>query len=182
MLALVVAVVGGGVVARNLLAGNAAQTNTIICPRNAKGWQGRVVGARPRAVAPVKEARIVAGINTFRRAHGLRVLRVDPVLADAARAHSLDMLTRSYFDHDAPGRSFTLRMSRYTPASCIAENIAWGSGPYGTGPGIVTAWKNSPGHRHVMLLPWVRTIGVGVRTGRFFGATGATVATADFAG
>lgn len=180
--AVLIAVVGGAYAAHELVTSGAAPTSTIVCPLNAPGWQGRVIGPRPKPVAPVRESRIVAGINAFRRANGLRVLRLDPALTAAARAHSLDMLARHYFDHDGPGSRFTDRLADYTPASCIAENIAWGSGTYGTGPGVVAAWKASPGHRHVMLLPWVTRVGVGVRVGTFLGAPGATVATADFAG
>lgn len=185
VVALLVAVVGGALVARDLIWSSAApvkQGSTIVCPRNAPGWLGRITGAQPEATAPVREARIVAGINAFRRANGLRVLRSDAVLSQAARAHSLDMLSRGYFAHDGPGGTFVQRLAGYTPASCIAENIAWGSGSYGTGPGIVEAWKRSPGHRHVMLLPWTRSVGVGVEVGAFLGAPGASVATADFAG
>lgn len=185
LVALLAAISGGALVAKNLIWSEAAPTkhgNTIVCPRNAAGWRGHVTGARPRPIAPAREARIVAGINTFRRANGLRALRVDPALSSAARAHSRDMLSRGYFDHDGPGSPFTGRLARYTPATCIAENIAWGSGPYGTGTGIVEAWKKSPGHRKVMLLPWTRTVGVGVRVGTFLGARGASVATADFSG
>lgn len=180
--AVLIAVVGGAYAARELVRSDAGVSNTIICPRNAPGWSGRVTGPRPRVQAPLREKRIVSGINAFRRANGLRTLVVNRTLADAARAHSGDMLSRGYFDHDAPGGTFTQRMSRYTPASCIAENIAWGTGPYGTGSGIVEAWKRSPGHRRVMLLPYVRQVGVGVRVGRFQGASGASVATADFSG
>lgn len=179
------AVVGGAYAARELVHSDAAPAggrNTIVCPKNAPGWQGRVVGPRPAPQAPVREARIVAGINALRRANGLAVLRVDPALTSAARAHSLDMIARNYFEHDGPGSRFTDRLANYTPASCIAENIAWGTGSFGTGPGVVTAWRNSAGHRHVMLLPWVHTVGVGVRVGTFLGAPGASVATADFAG
>lgn len=185
--ALLAALVGGSYAAHELLQGKAATPESrIICPSNAPGWQGRVTGPLVRATQPVREERIVQLVNAFRRAHGLRALREDKALASAARAHSLDMLQHAYFDHDGPatggGGRFTLRLSRYTPRSCIAENIAWGSGSYGTAPGVVKAWRESPEHRHVMLLPWVTLIGVGVRSGTFQGASGASIATADFAG
>lgn len=185
--ALLVALAGGSYAARELLQGNAATPASIItCPPNAPGWKGRVTGPLVRATQPVREARIVQLVNSFRRAHGLSELRTSAALASAARAHSLDMLQHAYFSHDGPGTGgggrFTLRLARYTPRSCIAENIAWGSGSYGTALGVVKAWRLSAEHRHIMLLPWVTLIGVGVRSGTFQGAAGASVATADFAG
>lgn len=182
--ALLVAIVGGAYAARELVHSDAAPTsgsNVITCPANASGWSGRVAGARPAASMPQRERRVVQLVNAFRIQHGLHALTPSVVLADAARAHSRDMLQRQFFAHDAPaGRSFSQRLARYTPQSCIAETIAWGSGPYGTADGIVTAWKNSAGHRRVMLLPWVKRIGVGTAAGTYLGAGGATVATADF--
>jgi uncharacterized protein YkwD len=92
------------------------------------------------------------------------------------------MLRGGYFSHAGRVEGFRRRLARYTPRTCIAENIAWGTGAYGTGAGIVSSWKTSAGHRKVMLLPWTTRVGVGVGTGRFLGAAGASVATADFAG
>lgn len=130
----------------------------------------------------MQEARVVSLINAFRRSHRLKTLTVDEALSEAARAHDLNMLRLQFFDHDGPAESFTQRMARYTPASCIAENIAWGTGAFGTGPGTVNAWKNSIGHRRNMLLPWITRIGVGVESGTFQGAAGANLTTADFSG
>ena len=45
--------------------------------------------------------------------------------------------------------------------------------------GIVRNWRNERGSRHVLLLPWTRRIGVGVRVGTFKGER-VTIATADF--
>jgi len=177
-LALLLAVVGGVLVARTLLEGKAV-TPRIPCPPAAH-WIDH--GDAVPASYPLREHRIMLGINGFRRAHGLRLLRSSDALARAARAHSLDMLRKGYFAHDSPGGSFVQRLARYTPSSCIAEVLAWGVGSYGTARGVVAAWERSPEHRRVLLLSWIRSVGVGVRTGRFQGAAGASVATADFSG
>jgi uncharacterized protein YkwD len=177
--ALLVAITGGGYAARTVLE---SRTSTGACPLNALAWKGRVTGVRLAATAPVREARIVTLINAFRRAHGLRALRTSPALAYAARAHSADMQQRNYFAHDGPDASFVDRLARYTPSSCIAENIAWGTAGFARATGVVSLWRSSPGHRHVMLLPWVTRVGVGVRTGSYLGAAGASIATADFSG
>lgn len=180
--AILVALFAGSYAAKRLLEGSAATNSVIQCPNNAPGWQGHITGPRVTPSAPAKEQGILRGINTFRSANGLRRLRPDATLALAAREHSANMIARRYFSHDGPDGSFERRLAKYTPRSCIAENIAWGSGPYGTASGVVQAWKDSPGHRHVMLLPWVTRVGVGVETGTIFDTANATVATADFAG
>lgn len=181
--ALVVAVAGGTLAAKTLIEGRSATpSNVIQCPLNAAGWTGRVSGPVLRSSSPLRERKIMLGINAFRRENGLRALSLDPRLSEAARAHSQAMLRGGFFSHDGQTERFSRRLARYTPRSCIAENIAWGTGSYGTGAGIVTAWKHSAGHRRVMLLPWTTRVGVGVRTGSFLGAAGASVATADFAG
>jgi uncharacterized protein YkwD len=64
----------------------------------------------------------------------------------------------------------------------LAENLAWGTGPYGTARAIVGSWLASPGHRATLLHPKLRKIGIGAPVGTFSGYPGATVVTADFAG
>lgn len=176
VLALLVAVGGGGYAARSLVHSDAASTGgvtgaaVIACPPNAHGWKGRVTGARPAATAAKVEVATAAAINTFREAHHRYPLHANAALTAAARAHSLNMVQRHYFSHDGPGGAFAARLARYTPQTCIAENIA--AGPV-TAAAIVAAWKASPPHRQIMLLPWVTQIGIGIR---------GHVVTADFSG
>jgi uncharacterized protein YkwD len=180
LLAILVALGGGSYAAKRLLESGAS---TIYCPRNAAGWRGHITGAKIPPSQPARERRIAKLVNQFRRQHGRHALKYSRVLATAARAHSADMIARNYFSHDTPrGRTFTQRLARYTPATCIAENIAWGTGKFGTAPSVVNDWKHSPDHRRVMLLPWTKRIGVGVQTGPFSGQQRAQLATADFAG
>lgn len=154
--ALLVALVAGGYAARELISGGAA---TIRCPPTARGWAGRVTGAKLPATRPVMERRVLELVNSFRSSHGLPGLVASRNLAYAARWHSRDQLERHYFAHERVGLSYTQRLARYSPSTCLAENIAKG---YLTAPGVVDAWKRSPGHREVMLLRWVRRAGVGV--------------------
>ena len=62
----------------------------------------------------------------------------------------------------------------------MGENIAWGTGSYGTAEGIVSLWMHSPTHRHVILLRDLHRVGLGIATGRYQGTPGAVMATADF--
>jgi uncharacterized protein YkwD len=159
-LIILIALVGGTLAAKRLLEGRAAPG---ICGPTAAHWQGRVTGRAIGATRPASEARVRSLVNDFRRSHGLAPLALDERLVLAARYQSSDQQARHYFAHERVGLSFTRRFARYTPSSCIAENLARG---YATPAGVVEAWKRSPGHRHVMLLTWIKRVGVGW-VGRF---------------
>ena len=125
-------------------------------------------------------------INAQRRAHGLARLRTNRLLRKAALRHSRDMVRKRYFDHTSPGGQTFLdriRDSGYLLRARtwnVAENIAWGQGPFGTPSGIVRAWMNSPPHRHNILTAGFRSIGVGIAPGNpRSGSRGATYTT-DF--
>jgi len=125
------------------------------------------------------ESSLLKEINRVRTAHGLRTLRYDATLARAARAHSLDMTRKGYFAHG----DFAPRMVRFkVHGPFVGENLAWGTGSYGTARGVVRAWLKSPGHRRNLLRPGFRRIGLGEVTATFQGLAGARVVTADFAG
>lgn len=175
LLALLAAVAGGGYAARELVHSDASTprpgAHVVACPPRS-GWRG-IAGPAPRAQAPHREVQVAALINEFRVRHHRYALHSDPGLTAAARYHSLDMVQRGYFAHDAPhGRSFAERLARYTRGTCVAENLVEGPA---TAAAIVQAWKDSPEHRRVMLLPWVTRIGVGIRV-----HSGGLVVTADF--
>jgi uncharacterized protein YkwD len=89
------------------------------------------------------------------------------------------MLRRDYFAHgNFPGRMAAFHVS----GSTAGENLAWGSGPYGTAGAVVQAWLASPEHRANLLRASFTRIGLGVVRGTFLGTGDATVVTADFAG
>lgn len=135
--------------------------------------------APPAAPANQLERELLREINRVRIAHDRAPLRTDLVLARAARAHSADMLAHSYFDH----RDFEARMRRFgATGPLLGENLAWGSGSYGTARGIVKLWLRSPRHRANLLRPAFRRIGIGTATGTFEDVDAAVLVTADFAG
>ena len=109
--------------------------------------------------------------NAVRRGHGLRELRIDPLLSTAARRHSLDMVRRGYFAHTGPsGDTFVqrIRSAGYLSSAhrwLVGENLAWGWGASGSPGGIVKAWLRSPEHRKILLRPSYREVGVGVALG-----------------
>jgi uncharacterized protein YkwD len=131
------------------------------------------------AKVSASQAALLKEINRVRAAHGLHALAFDPVLARAAFAHSRSMASTGSFAHG----DFRSRMLRFhVRGPFVGENLAWGSGPYGSPHGIVAAWLRSPGHRANLLRPGFRRVGLGELTARFQGVAGANVVTADFAG
>jgi uncharacterized protein YkwD len=125
-------------------------------------------------------------INAERRAHGLRSLRLDARLNLAARRHSQDMVAGRYFAHDSrSGARFSARIARTGWMSgrgrwSVGENLAWGSGTRATPRSIVAAWMHSAGHRHNLLDPRFRVIGIGIVRGAPVGADGGATYTTDF--
>lgn len=120
--------------------------------------------------------------NYARAAHGLAPLSLSRQLARAAEQKSSDILGCDEFSHEACGRPFQYWIQRYGYLKgCwrAAENIAWGTGSYGTVGSIFTAWLESPEHHANILGPY-REIGIGVREGEVEGNEGAAVWTQDF--
>jgi uncharacterized protein YkwD len=133
--------------------------------------------AAPTLSSP--ETALLRQINSVRVSHGLQPLSFDPALTRAARAHTRAMAAAGVFRHGA----FRTRMLAFRVAGpFLGENLAWGSGGYGTPQGIVRAWLASPAHRRNLLHPGFRRIGLGELHTSFRGAASANVVTADFAG
>ena len=120
-------------------------------------------------------------LNEIRREHKLPPFTFSTALRTSAREHSSDMLARQYFEHNAPNETFDHRIRRFLNSSLVGENIAWGTGRYGTPAGLVKLWMNSPKHRDIILMKSLRRVGLGVAIGSFAGSPDAAMATADFA-
>jgi uncharacterized protein YkwD len=152
------ALVFGAVVAKHLIFGSAATTTST------------------RAL----QARVLTLMNVKRAANGLPPLHRDASLERLAVAHSVDELEQGYFAHSTPsGGTFALRM-RVLRRPLVGENLAWGTGGFGTPAGVVAAWMASPEHRKILLDRRFRRVGVGIVLGTFHGQSGARIVTADF--
>jgi uncharacterized protein YkwD len=139
-------------------------------------------GARSGASFRSSSERVVFQLlNTIRRQHHLPPFTFSAALRSSAREHSADMLAHQYFEHDTPKESFDHRIRRHLDSSLVGENIAWGTGSYGTPEGLVSLWMHSPEHRHIILMSSLHRIGLGIAMGSFKGVPGAVMATADFA-
>lgn len=115
------------------------------------------------------EREVLAQVNEVRRAGATCAGVLYPAvgelvwnenLAQAARAHSMDMGEQGYFSHDSlDGRSPWERMREAAfHGSPVAENIAAGSG---TAAAVVQNWMNSPGHCRNILSNRATALGVG---------------------
>ncbi len=128
------------------------------------------------------EKKMLALHNRARADRGLPRLCVQRKLQKAARAHSADMIRRDYFSHNTRGRTEgpceRIRRYGYRWRQC-AENIAWGSGRYGSPNSRFRTWMNSSGHRANILNRRFREVGIGAVRGTFNGNRG-TMWTVDF--
>jgi uncharacterized protein YkwD len=128
---------------------------------------------RPTAAnEPQVRAATLCLINRERTSRGLRALRHDGQLRKAAQSYSRHMVRHGFFDHVSPGgstpRSRITRSTTYlrrAAAWSIGENLYWGTGERATAQQAVRGWMNSPGHRHNMLNPRFRDIGIGIAIG-----------------
>jgi uncharacterized protein YkwD len=137
------------------------------------------------------ESRIHELINIEREKNGLSHLSYDSFLADIARGHSWDMVTRQFFDHINPdgknprARGDTagypcIRYYKSYDTLGIAENLFQGNrySAYTTTNGVITSydwnseelvartavagWMNSSGHRKNILTETFELEGIGL--------------------
>jgi uncharacterized protein YkwD len=137
-----------------------------------------------------REARMAVRclLNRKRENHGLRPLAKSARLKRAAQRHTSYMQDHGCFAHECPGEPSVLsRLQRVNyivgglRSWAYGENIAYGGSYLGTPKALVRAWMHSPGHRHNILNPDFREIGIGFSRGTVPspGASGSTVTT-DF--
>jgi len=98
----------------------------------------------------VEEARGMRDLNRIRLLLGLKPVRIDLALCDAARDPSKDMVEKKFFSHDSPvpGKKTPWNRAKNFGTSASAENIAAGTR---TGEGAIDMWFHSPGHHRNML-------------------------------
>ena len=121
-------------------------------------------------VATVRTATLCL-LNRIRRQHDRHPLRSNPALQAVAQRYSQQMVTQQFFDHVSPAGSTFVQRIRTTDYLAdattwsLGENLAWGSGYFGTPRETVKGWMHSPGHRHNILEPRYREIGIGIAPG-----------------
>lgn len=106
-------------------------------------------------------------VNKERVANGLAPLKVNPTLTQVARAHSADMIKRSFFNHNNPdGKTpFDRIKAAGITYRTAGENIAGAS----TTQTAHTNLMNSPGHRANILNASFTEVGIGIVDGGKYG-------------
>ncbi len=107
-------------------------------------------------------------VNGQRTRRGMRSLRVNRRLSQAAVSHTRDMVQKRYFEHVSKagaGVVDRLRLTGYLGGArqwLVGENLAWGTDSLSTPRETVTNWMQSPGHLANILNRRFREIGIGV--------------------
>ncbi len=106
------------------------------------------------------EQEVIRLVNEQRVQNGLNPLTENWELSRVARYKSQDMVDNRYFSHTSPTYGSPFQMIRNFGISfrSVGENIAYGQR---TPQAVVTAWKNSSGHRANILNSSYTQIGVG---------------------
>jgi uncharacterized protein YkwD len=124
----------------------------------------------------VQEAAMLCMVNHARTRSGVPALSRHALLMDSSDRKAQDIVRCAQFSHTACGLRFDQRIrdAGYT-ATASGENIAWGTGSYGTVRRTMTNWLNSTGHRTNLLNPTYRDQGIALIKTTFQGYTGAHV-------
>lgn len=116
--------------------------------------------------------------NFARERLGLAPLADAAELDLSASFKAGDLLACDSFSHSACGRDFTywIRESGYLGEACwhAGENLAWGTGEYGSVRSIFQAWMRSPTHRKNLLGDYSQ-LGISLKVGDLAGQTGTRV-------
>ena len=121
--------------------------------------------------------------NFARSQYGEGQLEEIGELEESAGEKAQDILRCDSFSHSACGREFSywIRATGYMSAQCwrVGENLAWGTGGYGSVASIFRAWLRSPEHR-ANILGNFSQVGIDLSVGRLEGDSGVHVWAAHF--
>jgi uncharacterized protein YkwD len=152
---------------------------------SASGCAGADVMPTAENVGPARHATLCL-LNRIRHQHHRHRLRSNASLQAVAQRYSEQMVAQQFFDHGSPAGSTFVERIRTTPylssasSWSLGENLAWGSGGFATPRQTVRGWMHSSGHRHNILEPRYREIGIGIAPGApvdVGGVAGATYTT-----
>ena len=98
-------------------------------------------------------------VNAYRKQKGLRPLKLQPALTEAARAHARDLAKWdriSHYGSDGSNPWDRVKRAGYS-ARLAAENVGTGQV---TVDEVINGWKASPGHNKNLLLPEAEHMGI----------------------
>lgn len=124
----------------------------------------------PAECAGTDEAAVVCIVNQARASMGLRELRANHLLADAAERYARRMVREGFFSHEDPeGNGPAERLlaagygSRRSDRSWTAgEALGSGTGVLASPQALVYSWLASPPHRKILLGKAFKEVGVGI--------------------
>jgi uncharacterized protein YkwD len=122
--------------------------------------------------------------NYARAQSGLKPLQLNATLTAAGNAKLGADVSCGVFSHEPCGKPFDSVFATYLQGATsfqIGENIAWGTGSYGTPRQIMFAWLHSTGHRENILTATFTELGVGYLPNEtFLGYAGAALWSQQF--
>ena len=122
--------------------------------------------------------------NYARAQSGLKPLQLNPTLSAAGNAKLGADVSCGVFSHEPCGKPFDSVFAAYIQGATsfqIGENIAWGTGSYGSPRQIMFAWLHSTGHRENIVTATFTEIGIGYLPNEaFLGYTGAALWSQQF--
>jgi len=124
-------------------------------------------------------------LTNYARQHaGLSPLALNVTLTTAGDAKLQADVSCGVFSHEPCGQPFDTVFARYTAGASafqIGENIAWGTGTFGTPRSTMDAWLHSSGHRENILTPDFKELGIGYLSNQAFqGYAGAVLWSQQF--
>ena len=122
--------------------------------------------AAPGSLSTSKaEKSVFCLLNKQRSKRGIDKLSRHKALDKPSADHSKLMVADKCFEHVCPGeKALGDRLAAYLSdgGRSYGENIAYGTGSFGTPRSIVNSWMNSEGHRRNILDPGFEHIGIGI--------------------
>ena len=98
-------------------------------------------------------------INSYRKQHGLKPLKLNPELTEAAKAHSRDLAKWdriSHYGSDGSNPWDRVKRTGYN-ARLTAENVGTGQVDFNE---VMRGWEESPGHNKNLLTPDAQHMGI----------------------
>jgi uncharacterized protein YkwD len=125
-------------------------------------------------------------LTNYARVHsGLKRLVGNAMLNQAGEAKLDADLSCGDFSHTPCSKPFEVVFAAYLTGATtytLGENIAWGTGSYGTPRQTMNEWLHSSEHLQNILNPGFHQLGIGYLAGQTFqGTTGATLWSQEFA-
>jgi uncharacterized protein YkwD len=134
--------------------------DALLAPAGACG-----AAAAQRDLSPDAARQAVLCLTNYARTQsGLQPVQLDEALNRAGQEKLAANVSCGEFSHTPCGKPFSDAFAGYLAGASsyrIGENIAWGSGGYGSARETMRGWLGSPAHRENLLRPEYRDLGVG---------------------